>query len=77
MEINILAFGQIQDIIGKDRFTLSEVSDTEALKRKLSDSYPEINHIPYSISVDKNIVNSKLTLKDGDEVALLPPFSGG
>ncbi|GGD92330.1 MoaD/ThiS family protein [Planktosalinus lacus] len=77
MEINILAFGQIEEIIGKDSFTLSDVRDTEALKSKLSDLYPEMNRIPYSISVNKNIINGNHTLENGDEVALLPPFSGG
>jgi sulfur-carrier protein len=77
MEINILAFGQIEEIIGSNHITLSEVSDTEALKIKLSKDFPEINTIPYSISVNKNIINGYHKLEDGDEVALLPPFSGG
>lgn len=77
METNILAFGQIEEITGKDRFTLFDVEDTETLKSKLSEIYPEINTIPYSISVNKNIINGNHKLEDGDEVALLPPFSGG
>lgn len=77
MEINILAFGQIEEITGTDRFTLPDVQDTETLKSKLSDLYPEINTIPFSISVNKNIINGNHKLEDGDEVALLPPFSGG
>lgn len=77
MEIHILTFGQIEEITGKDRFTISDVQDTETLKSKLSEIYPEMNTIPYSISVNKNIINGNHKLKDGDEVALLPPFSGG
>lgn len=72
-----MAFGQIEEITGTDRFTLSDVQDTEALKSKLLDLYPEMNTIPYSISVNKNIINGNRKLEDGDEVALLPPFSGG
>lgn len=77
MEVKILSFGQIEEITGTDRFTLSDVQDTETLKSKLFDLYPEMNTIPYSISVNKNIINGNHKLEDGDEVALLPPFSGG
>lgn len=77
MKINILAFGQIEEIIGSNPITLTEISDTEVLKNKLSEKFPEIDHIPYSISINKTIIQTKQTLKDGDEVALLPPFSGG
>ena len=77
MEINILAFGQIEEIIGSNQITLTDVLDTESLKKKLTDSYSEIVTIPYSISVNKNIINGNHKLEDGDEVALLPPFSGG
>lgn len=77
MKIIILAFGQIEEIIGSNHITLSEITDTEALKSKLSKDFQEIDHIPYSISVNKNIVSHNHKLEDGDEVALLPPFSGG
>ncbi len=77
MKINILAFGQIEEIIGSNHITLTEISDTEVLKNKLSEEFPRINTIPYSISVNKNIINGNHKLEDGDEVALLPPFSGG
>jgi sulfur-carrier protein len=77
MKINILAFGQIGEIIGSNHITLTEISDTEVLKNKLSEKFPEIDHITFSISINKTIIQTKKTLKDGDEVALLPPFSGG
>lgn len=77
MEITILAFGQIEDIIQKGKTTFFDVSDTESLKNKLATLYPEIDSIPYRIAVNKNIVNGNHILNKGDEVALLPPFSGG
>jgi molybdopterin converting factor small subunit len=77
MKINILAFGQIEEIIGSNQITLTEISDTEVLKNKLSEKFPGIDYIPYTISINKTIIQTKMALKDGDEVALLPPFSGG
>lgn len=77
MEINILVFGQLEEILVTNCMSLSDVENTETLKSKLADLYPELSWIPYSISVNKNIINGNHKLEDGDEVALLPPFSGG
>lgn len=77
MKIKVLLFGQMEEIIGSNRLVLSDISDTEVLKKKLSETYPEIDAIPYSISVNKTIIQTPQQLQDGDEVALLPPFSGG
>lgn len=77
MKIKILAFGQIEEILGSDHLSLSDIGDTQTLKIKLANLYPEINKIPYSISLNKNIINSNHKLEDDDEIALLPPFSGG
>lgn len=77
MKITLLAFGQIEEIIQKGETTFFDVSDTESLKNKLASMYPKIEHIPYQVSVNKTIVNGNHKLTEGDEVALLPPFSGG
>lgn len=77
MEINILAFGQIADITGKSEFKIPGVNNTDLLKSKLSELFPELNSIKYSIAVNKKVVQSNTKLNNKDTVALLPPFSGG
>ncbi|MBL0340354.1 MAG: MoaD/ThiS family protein [Bacteroidetes bacterium] len=47
------------------------------LKLFLSEAYPGIEKISFAISVNRIINPANELLTDGDEVALLPPFSGG
>jgi MoaE-MoaD fusion protein len=46
---------------------------------KISIIYPKLKHIlnNIQISVNYRIVDLNTVLKEGDEVALLPPISGG
>lgn len=77
MEINVLIFGQLADIIGKSSIKFYEVSDTDALQKSLLQQYPAFEKLTFSIAVNKNIIQQKMNLNNEDEVALLPPFSGG
>ncbi len=77
MEIKILTFGQITDITDKSEFKLVGVNTTEELNAKLAELFPELPSIKYSVAVNKKIVRENTKLNNEDEVALLPPFSGG
>lgn len=77
MNINLLAFGQIAEMIGQAEFEISEIENTVKLSKKLLELYPALEEISYSIAVNKSIVHGNTLLKHGDTVALLPPFSGG
>jgi molybdopterin synthase sulfur carrier subunit len=77
MEIKILAFGQIAEIVGDSAFSASDLKDTDALKAWLANNYPAIQNIAFAISVDKKKVGENTTLSQNSIVALLPPFSGG
>lgn len=77
MEIKILAFGQIAELVGQSEFSLADVKDTDTLKEWLAANYPSINAVTYAISVDKKKVTANTGLNHHSVVALLPPFSGG
>lgn len=77
MKINILAFGQLAEVIGKTEWEMEDVKTTEQLRQTLETKHPEIKTHRYSIAINKNIVHENKTLNQGDVVALLPPFSGG
>lgn len=77
MKLRILVFGIIADIIREPILELNELSSTDSVKTFLHDKYPALQDIRYLISVNKIIVQQNVILKDGDELALLPPFSGG
>jgi len=47
------------------------------LKLRIQDDFPEVVHYNFIISLNNEIINNDPKLKDGDEVALMPPFAGG
>ncbi len=80
VELNILAFGIAKDIIGKQTFTLDvpETSSVEQLKSKLYSDFPELQKLKsLSIAVNNEYVAPSEKLKASDEIALIPPVSGG
>ena len=77
MQVNIIAFGPISEILGNASITLTDVFDTNELIRKLNSIYPELINIKFAVAIDRQIINENILLKNNNTVALLPPFSGG
>jgi molybdopterin synthase sulfur carrier subunit len=77
MQIQILAFGQAQEITGKSSWTEANADDTDNLRIHLNQNFPELTKINFTLAVNKCIVQQNTPFSDGDVVAILPPFSGG
>ena len=77
MEVKVLFFGVLAEVTGTSFKHYQKVKSFGDLKLKIEDDFPEIVHYNYRISVNNEIINIKPKLKDGDEVALMPPFAGG
>lgn len=75
MTVKIIAFGQIAEITGKKFETSSP--DTETLKSWLLQNFPALENKKFVIAVNKRLITDTINLKDNDEVALMPPYSGG
>lgn len=54
-----------------------DVNSYNDLIHRILDEYPELIHYSYRIAVNSELVNEDPELKNGDEVAFLPPFAGG
>jgi molybdopterin converting factor small subunit len=39
--------------------------------------FPRLKEMPCLLAVDKHIIHSNTVLKEDQELALLPPYSGG
>lgn len=74
--ITILYFGQIKSITSLAKEEITDVSNLEELKAMLIEKYPKLLSANYVFSVNQKITDTGLLI-EGDEVALLPPFSGG
>ncbi|MAZ28140.1 MAG: molybdopterin synthase sulfur carrier subunit [Cytophagaceae bacterium] len=78
MKLNVRYFGLVAEAAGKQQEILefSEGVSAAELLTQLVKKY----HIPdaesVQVAVNQNL-DKNAVLKDGDEVALLPPFAGG
>lgn len=77
MEIEVISFGKIAEIIKIKKLILNSIVDTDDFRNYLEETYPALNNMKYKLAVDKQIVQENCKLKDGSVVAIMPPFSGG
>lgn len=77
MQVNILLFGHLTDLLGASEILLNDLLDSNSLVESLNNQYPELRNQKYVIAIDKKIINTNTLITEGSIVALLPPFSGG
>lgn len=77
MEIDVLFFGVLADFTGVRRKHYTAIESYSDLKHRIFDDYPGIEHYTYRIAVNRTIIDEDPLLRDGDELALMPPFAGG
>ncbi|OBX25420.1 molybdopterin synthase catalytic subunit/molybdopterin synthase sulfur carrier subunit [Gelidibacter algens] len=78
MKVTVKYFGVIAETVGKSEevleleqgLSVKELKDQQIKKYQISDA------ASLQIAVNQNL-NKEVELKDGDEVAFLPPFAGG
>jgi molybdopterin synthase sulfur carrier subunit len=77
MTVKVLFFGVLAEVTGINCKHYSEVKSVNDLKMKIRDEFPEVVHYDFRISVNNELIDNDQPLKDGDELALMPPFAGG
>lgn len=77
MQVNIIIFGHLIDIVGTDNISISGITDTDELIKEMSRRFPALADKKYRIAVNRKIITDAIILQDDNAVALLPPFSGG
>jgi molybdopterin synthase sulfur carrier subunit len=75
--ITVRMFGIVAEKTGCSVLDLSFEGDTVQLEAWLQINYPQLKGIKYALAVNKKIIHTTTLLKHDDEIALLPPFSGG
>ena len=81
MKVNVRLFAGLHDLLGKRDVVmeLAEGATVLQLREQLAKEYPIVT--PYLTTlvcaVDEEYVPSEHRLQEGDEVALIPPISGG
>jgi molybdopterin synthase sulfur carrier subunit len=77
MQVKVLFFGVLTEIAGLNCKHYNEVKSTGDLKLRIVDDFPELVHYNFRIALNNNIIDNDHKLNNGDEVALMPPFTGG
>lgn len=70
-------FGIVAEKTGTGNLTIPFVDDTDKLFSLLLEKHPQLEGVKFAIAVNRQIVHQSTSLNQNDEVALLPPFSGG
>lgn len=70
-------FGMIAEAIEKTEEEFFFIENLEGLTIELEKKYKNIKDLNYKFAVNQTLATTDLTLKENDEVALLPPFAGG
>jgi sulfur-carrier protein len=76
----ILFFGRLQDAVGTRALTATlpaGIRDTESLRAWLGRDHPALRDASVRIAVNAELRSGNAPLADGDEIAFLPPMSGG
>ena len=80
MKYQIKAFGVVKDIIGGKEITLENSSSVAVgdLLRELKTRYPKLAALnSLFVAVNREYAEQHKTLSENDEIALIPPVSGG
>ena len=79
MKIRLLYFGIISEVMGENTQTLDvkEQTNVAQLLDELKSKHPALKNHKFTIAVNKKISEHETILNNEDEMALLPPFSGG
>ncbi|WP_091372968.1 MoaD/ThiS family protein [Mucilaginibacter sp. X5P1] len=80
MNINVLAFGIAKDIFGGSTVRLELANDATVynLKYSLENQYPRLKQLAsYMIAVNNEYALLGDTIHESDEIAVIPPVSGG
>ncbi len=81
MRVQILFFGLVKDVVGRSQESLevAEGSSLESVFDNFAERYPKFKELRKSLVLARNqqFSSGAETLEDGDEIAFLPPVSGG
>jgi molybdopterin converting factor small subunit len=76
MAVKIQLYGKLKQVTGVSELIL-DAEDTDGLLKEFAARFPLIENLPCLIALDRTIVQTNTPIKAGQELALLPPYSGG
>ena len=80
MKLQVLAFGIVKEIFGSSQIEVEMMdgNSVEALKMVLENQYPRLKQLAsYRIAINQQFAGPADALAHNDEIAVIPPVSGG
>jgi len=79
MEVNVLAFGIAKEIFRTNHLVVEfDGSTSEDLKNSLEKQFPRLKRLPtYLLAVNSEYAVDETEINSNDEIAIIPPVSGG
>ena len=80
MQVKVLAFAVVKEIFNQSsvEVDLGNASTVGGLKILLEDRYPRLKQLSsYMIAVNDEYADAKQVIEARDEIAIIPPVSGG
>ena len=75
--MTLLTFGRLSHLPLEGIDIPADVTDSDALRRFLGKRWPELNAPGVLLAVNQTLVRGSVPISPGDEIAFLPPMSGG
>jgi len=77
MKIKVLLFGILEETVGRNFIEIEGASDTDSLIKKAKETNAVFIRSGFVVAVNKKVITTNQILNENDEIAFLPPFSGG
>ncbi|MAD33561.1 MAG: molybdopterin converting factor [Planctomycetes bacterium] len=79
IHVTLRCFAAVRDILDTDTVTVEIEAGTTArgMLEKLGQQHPALLRVPVAFAVNRDYARADSVLSDGDEVAFIPPISGG
>jgi sulfur-carrier protein len=79
MKVLVYFFAQSREIAGESQqeFEIDNGTDVSLLLKKLTRQFPDLKTLDIRVAVNSDYAENSHLLHDGDEIAIIPPISGG
>jgi sulfur-carrier protein len=77
---NLLFFGRLRDAVGASILDVDlpeDIRDTRTLRAWLAEQLPALGDPSVRIAINAELQPADAPIAEGDEIAFLPPMSGG
>ena len=79
LSVRVKLFASSREVIGKDeiRLKLTKPTTVDDLRKMIMEMYPSLSKVTFAVAVNHKVADDSTTVSYLDEVAILPPVSGG